>query len=80
MFDQKTAQACWAGPPSQYTIEPPSNGNAPAAEDPFLKGLGKAPLPTTTKAAFHSVKTSKLPSAIAHRSFSKSVPLILYGL
>jgi hypothetical protein len=49
MFDQKTAQACWAGPPSKYTIEPPPSAGytvKPPSEDPFLKGLSKAPLPT----------------------------------
>jgi hypothetical protein len=41
MFDEKTAQACWAGPSSD-TNEKAST----PAEDPFLKGLGKQqPLP-----------------------------------
>jgi hypothetical protein len=48
MFDQKTAQACWAGPPSEVKIELPK-GTQPSS-DPFLKGLSKAELPTNNYA------------------------------
>jgi hypothetical protein len=42
MFDQKTAQACWAGPPSQYTIESPDGKQRQetnGANIPFCKDL-----------------------------------------
>jgi hypothetical protein len=47
MFDQKRAQACWAGPPK---VTNDGSTAKDLANDPFLKGLGKAPLPTNNSA------------------------------
>ena len=42
MFDQKTARACWAGPPGEYTIESPDRKEKQetnGANFPFCKDL-----------------------------------------
>jgi hypothetical protein len=42
MFDQKTAQACWAGPPGLHVIESPDGKQRQAANEagvPFCKDL-----------------------------------------
>jgi hypothetical protein len=42
MFDTKTAQACWAGPPGPYTIESPDGKQKQetnGANIPFCKDL-----------------------------------------
>ena len=41
MFDQKTAQACWAGPPSEYSATPPGGQQKPknGMNIPFCKDL-----------------------------------------
>jgi hypothetical protein len=42
MFDQKTAQACWAGPPGLYVIESPDGKQRQPTNEagvPFCKDL-----------------------------------------
>ena len=42
MFDEKTAQACWSGPPGKFTIESPEGKQAQLTNEanlPFCKDL-----------------------------------------